>query len=155
MYSSPFGATARFVGRLTGGPPRAIDVTVLPSYPVSDARPLVPSVRRRLPSGSNLRAVWSPSLTHHTEPSGATVMPCARIVNSPSPHERTNLPSRSYTSTGCSARQKRYTRPLASTATAATSGCEKPAGSCSQPSTTSYTVGNLQCGDDNAGGPLP
>src|SRR6266542_339580 len=59
------------------------------------------------------------------------------MVKTPSPHERTNRPSRSYTRTGCAPRQKRYTRPVESTATSATSGCEYSAGSCSLASTTS------------------
>src|SRR6266540_2729823 len=59
------------------------------------------------------------------------------MVKTPSPHERTNRPSRSYTRTGCAPRQKRYTRPVESTATSVTSGCEYSAGSCSHASTTS------------------
>src|SRR6058998_3058020 len=62
-------------------------------------------------------------------------MPCVRVLNRPSPHERRKLPSRSKTITGCSLRLKTYTLSLESTATPATSMNSQPDGSFSQFST--------------------
>ena len=93
---SPFGATARFVGRLKGGAPRTIVVRLDPSYPLSEGLPaLSPSVNSSLPSGVNLRTEWPASSVQYTESSGPMVIPCVRIVNMPSPHDPTNVPSRS------------------------------------------------------------
>src|SRR5262249_12792905 len=64
--------------------------------------------------------------------------PCARR-NTPSPHERRKLPSRSKTTIGCRPRLKAYTRSCASIPTAATSALNsRPGGSFAQSSTTSY-----------------
>ena len=67
-----------------------------PSYPLAEGLPaLAPSVRTSFPSDVNLRTECPASSVHHTESSGAIVMPCVRIEKIPSPHEPTKRPSRS------------------------------------------------------------
>ena len=63
----------------------------MPCTPVSDGLPGVPSVSSSLPSGVNLRTVWSRSSTRYTMSSRSMKMPCGRR-NASSPHEARNSP---------------------------------------------------------------
>src|SRR5579863_3793789 len=128
---------ARFVGMLNGGPGRVIVRKSIPTIPVSDFWPGVPRLKSSLPSGENLCTACPISSTHQTSSDGPIVMPCGR-VNIPSPHDPTNVPSRSNIMTGCSPRQNTNARSFESTAMATTSTNDQPAGSVGQPGTATY-----------------
>ena len=59
-----------------------------------------PSVISSLPSGVNFVIVWVPSSAQYTESSGPIKMPWVRWLKTPSPNEKTNVPSASNTMTG-------------------------------------------------------
>ena len=88
-----------------GVPPASIPDYLALVGDSADGFPGVQIVMSTRPSVVHWRTVWSPSSVQNRVPSGARVSPWARL-NTPSPHERRKLPSRSKTIIGWSPRLK-------------------------------------------------